>query len=1279
MLSSLHVQSLIVRCMGHPSTWKDHIALAASCGYTAVHLTPVQKLGASGSAYSIQDCLDYCHPLVPAAISEIQASEKRVKWIGDIVWNHTSFDDPWIHLHRTCAYAVEDYPELYSAHQLDVALAKFSTHAKMPRRMHSQKDVDEVIALFRKEAVPWIDWKESDAELETALKNIAGGIFYRKVQLGQEVSRECPLVEPYFTNGLAHNGWIFGATYDRFDAKVYTRRELIVWSDCIKLNYENGHLSLPLWKRMEDYTRAQATLFHGIRIDNAHSTPSSVAIRMCAVIRDVRPDAIIIAEHFGSQEAKAQFTKDCTVDALILEATHTSVEYAVTNSANVVVFDCTHDTAVPPIRERAVWAAVAAMSQGGVGSVRGYDELVEVNPPVVDPMVDASKKRPHDPSRVFLSVSRDGAENTTPAPEPSLYDPTPIAVPLQAIKARLAGIRKQEHWTGDEPASVRYIDKDVFVIERGEIVLVANLRNHDFRHPPLFPEEELLLSVDVVHLGISDSFSSSFDIGNSSWMLQDLESLWVSPTKQRTNGDNLFQTAPSWQVSLRGDAFGPGSIRIYRHRPVPIVLHELENVHDFNYVLFRCYSESLGGDASYLIDGQPLPFNGLWGFRHAPESHLHSGVWALEYTARRLAPRFPKLAHFFEYWSIRLNAPLSRNLAQRGKITKSLFRRVVADLVHRLTAHIFKWNIETTTKRAPAIDDIPALDSSFREASDGLTNNDVRTIVQSMNLSEMELLFRFAFSSYLSTQRPDLLASHSFISNSSRQASSAVDGWFRAIDAHYDPEHDTSVLSGKRGSLVGQLKSLIDERFRDPLRRFDSLLGLGALVEMCGSSIEEGYAAGLPHFSQGYMRQWGRDTMLSIPGACLVTNQFDLARKYILQYAGKLHEGLVPNLYDPSRYNARDATWFLIIAIYKFCLHRGSWELFWEMEDVVHSIIEKHVKGIHFIDTGSDDRMQPVGFQIDIACDVDGTLLTRGDPDARKNSDGSEKLRDPTYLFYGGNAYNAGTWMDKMGSSRQAGNSGKPATPRDGCPIELAACQYVAISMMARFGKRHFRVEGIPFSYVEWAEFMRSHFDSWFFVDEQCASGAVHKRGIYRDVVGCVSSPWAEYQLRPNACLAMSVAPELFVQEHARTHLEWTRTKLVYRNFAISTLDVDDWNYRPLYRNAVDSNDYSTALGFNYHNGPPWVWLYGHYIMSRLWFFGEERTLDHVHALFSAPFQHILNSNWCGLPELCETDDGCITQAWSNACVLEALDFARRLVPSTDGLQDPLFVSSSQE
>ncbi len=43
----------------------------------------------------------------------------------------------------------------------------------------------------------------------------------------------------------------------------------------------------------------------------------------------------------------------------------------------------------------------------------------------------------------------------------------------------------------------------------------------------------------------------------------------------------------------------------------------------------------------------------------------------------------------------------------------------------------------------------------------------------------------------------------------------------------------------------------------------------------------------------------------------------------------------------------------------------------------------------------------------------------------------------------------------------------------------------------------------------------------------------MQQTGIYRDVVGC-SDPASEYRFRPNFTIAMTVAPEMFVKEHAQ-------------------------------------------------------------------------------------------------------------------------------------------------
>lgn len=430
-------------------------------------------------------------------------------------------------------------------------------------------------------------------------------------------------------------------------------------------------------------------------------------------------------------------------------------------------------------------------------------------------------------------------------------------------------------------------------------------------------------------------------------------------------------------------------------------------------------------------------------------------------------------------------------------------------------------------------------------------------------------------------------------------------------------------------------------------------------------------SAGLPHFSAGYMRAWGRDTFIAFRGLLLATGLYNEARLVLLTFASTMRHGLIPNLLDGGkncRYNARDATWFFLQALQDYikCSDEGAAvlqaEVFMRYKSdhfeehsriseqvklsvgsIVQAILQKHAIGINFREwnagTRIDAHMTEHGFDVNI------------------------RLDKTTGFIHGGNRYNCGTWMDKMGSSDKARNRGVPATPRDGAPVELTGLLY---STLKFFGELHeeglFHSQGVMLpndtrlSFKDWAQLIQQHFEPSYWIPK--VEGRI--TGYYRDTLGSEVAD-ADLKLRPNQCIALAVAPELFVPSHAQQALQVIERHLLPQidggQIGVRTLNQEDPAYRPIYDNSNDSTDPSVAHGFSYHNGPEWLWPLGYFIRARLHFVKVNDPQIAGRYLRSTR-AFIEDSLWMSLPELTNAEGkhcsfSCDSQAWSIGPLLD--------------------------
>jgi len=369
------------------------------------------------------------------------------------------------------------------------------------------------------------------------------------------------------------------------------------------------------------------------------------------------------------------------------------------------------------------------------------------------------------------------------------------------------------------------------------------------------------------------------------------------------------------------------------------------------------------------------------------------------------------------------------------------------------------------------------------------------------------------------------------------------------------------------------------------------LKGTDSLVVKNPSSGENTVIAGYHWYSD-----WGRDTMISLPGLLLIPYRFEEARSVLKNFAKYCRNGLVPNTFpefggEPV-YNTVDASLWFIHSVCRYFAYTKNLLFLSDIWDTVDNIIDNYSRGTHF------------------GIGMDSDYLIRQGPQL--------------------------TWMDaKIGEWA--------VTPRAGKACEINALWYDALKTASYLGTLLGKDVS---SYETLAAGVASNFEKTFWNPEtNCLFDLV-----YEDETGKqVKDP----AIRPNQIFAVSLPHTMLSLEKEKAIVDRVEKDLLIP-FGLRTLS----RAHPLYKGKYhgDAINRDTA----YHNGTAWPWLLGAYVKAYRKVHGySEDSFQAMRALLQGFDEHLEIAGIGTISEVFNGDyphtpGGCIAQAWSVAEILRA-------------------------
>jgi predicted glycogen debranching enzyme len=375
------------------------------------------------------------------------------------------------------------------------------------------------------------------------------------------------------------------------------------------------------------------------------------------------------------------------------------------------------------------------------------------------------------------------------------------------------------------------------------------------------------------------------------------------------------------------------------------------------------------------------------------------------------------------------------------------------------------------------------------------------------------------------------------------------------------------------------------EPFRQLVLAADQFIVERRTTTSAGNTVIAGY----PWFGD-----WGRDTMIALPGLTLTTGRPEIAANILRTFAAFVSDGLLPNRFpdgaEAPEYNTVDATLWYFVAIDEYVHATGDRKLLEELFPVLRSIVQWHQRGTRH------------GIRVD---EHDGLLRA------------------------GENAVQL-TWMDaKIGDW--------VVTPRVGKPVEINALWFNSLSIMRDFA-RQLGDSDAAREYASASERVARSFNERFWYAEG---------GYLYDVVDGPEGD--DPSLRPNQLFAISLRHPLLENGHAKAVVDKCLHEL-WTPVGMRSLAPTDARYAARYTGTPYERD---AV---YHQGTVWSWLLGPFAIAHYRVYDDRPAalalLDGIAAHLRdgcvGQVSEIFDAEAPFAPR------GCFAQAWSVAETLRA-------------------------